>query len=60
MDIEFSKIVTPENGAIVFIIGEDLKLPAKAVELDKKTGGAVLSAIKSSGFSGKNGNFIII
>ncbi|NDF12294.1 MAG: leucyl aminopeptidase [Proteobacteria bacterium] len=60
MDIQFSKITTPVTGAVVFGIGEKLVLPPKAVELDKKTNGALTKAIEAADFKGKKGKFLPI
>lgn len=55
MKIVFSSPSTPKTGAIVVGIADHLKLSSKALELDKKTSGALKRAIKAKGFLGKKG-----
>ena len=60
IDINFSKVSLPEEGTIVYFVDEDGKLPAAAVDVDKKTGGAVTKAIQAGDFKGKEGKFLTI
>jgi leucyl aminopeptidase len=53
MKIAFSKPGVPKGGAIAVLVGEGCKLGPAAVELDRRTKGALTRAIASSRFAGK-------
>ena len=54
MQIGFSKIVFPKQGALVLGVLEDSKMLAKTQEADRDSGGMITAAIKNSNFSGKS------
>jgi len=60
MEIKFSKIALPKNGAIVIGVAEGAKLPAKAQEYDKLTGGALSRAVSVRDFKGKKGESVTL
>ena len=53
MQIGFSKIGFPKQGALVLGVLEDSKMLAKTQEVDRNSGGMITAAIKNSNFSGK-------
>ena len=54
MQIGFSKIGFPKQGALVLGVLEDSKMLAKTQEVDRNSGGMITAAIKNSNFSGKS------
>ena len=54
MQIGFSKIGFPKQGALVLGVFEDSKMLAKTQEVDRNSGGMITAAIKNSNFSGKS------
>ena len=60
MRISFASPGLPESGALVTGCFEDRKLAPVAVELDKKTDGALKRAMASSRFTGRRGETLEI
>lgn len=60
MDISFSKLSLPKSDTVLYFIANDLKLSAAAADLDKRIGGAISKAIKSSDFKGSFGSFLTV
>ena len=54
MQIGFSKIGFPKQGALVLGVLEDSKMLAKTQEVDRNSGGMITAAIRNSNFSGKS------
>lgn len=55
MEINFKQISIPQKGALILVLGDDLKLSGFAAEINKKTGGLIAKATKSGQFTGKKG-----
>ncbi len=61
MKISFSELKAPtSDNVIIFLVGEDKKLPAQAADIDKKSGGLLTKAMQNMGFSGKRGKNISV
>lgn len=61
MKINFAELTaTTKDSAIIFLVGEDKKLPKEAQELDKKAGGLLTKAMETSYFTGKKGKCISV
>ena len=60
MKIAFAETALPDKGAVVVLVADGKKLSPAARALDKKTGGAVMRAIKASRFEGKTGQSLEI
>ena len=58
MKIAFSEIAVPRAGALVVGVLEDRVLTRTGAALDKRTGGALARAMKSSRFTGAKGQFL--
>ena len=58
MKIAFSEIAVPRAGAVVVGVLEDRVLTRTGAALDKRTGGALAGAMKSSRFTGAKGQFL--
>ena len=58
MKIAFSEIAVPSAGALVVGVLEDRVLTRTGAALDKRTGGALARAMKSSRFTGAKGQFL--
>ncbi|WP_286831243.1 MULTISPECIES: leucyl aminopeptidase [Kordiimonas] len=55
MQIEFSALELPASGAAVFLVEKDKDLSGLAAEADKASGGALTKAMKTSRFTGGQG-----
>jgi len=53
MNITFTKIAIPAQGAVVLAVGEGARLGPAGAALDKTTGGALTRAMKAADFVGK-------
>ncbi len=53
MQIGFSKIGFPKQGALVLGVLEENKMLIKTREVDRESGGLIATAMKNSNFSGK-------
>ncbi len=60
MRVSFSKVTSPQSGALVVTALEGGKLTPSGIAVDKKSGGAVKKAIKGGKFSGSKGQTIEI
>ncbi len=61
MKINFAELTsTTKDNVIVFLVGEDKKLPAEAQEIDKKANGLITKAISTNNFTGKKGKHLSI
>ena len=60
MQIKFSDITLPKTGALVIPVLKGNKLSKTAADIDKKSGGAITSAIKKTGFAAKKDEMIRI
>ena len=60
MKIAFSNLAVPTTGAAVVAALDGRKLTKSALELNKKTGGAINRAIKASRFKGKKGQSLTV
>jgi leucyl aminopeptidase len=58
MKIAFSEIAVPRTGALVVGVLEDRVLTRSGAALDKRSGGALGRAMKSSRFTGAKGQFL--
>ena len=54
MQIGFSKIGFPKQGALVLGVLEENKMLIKTREVDRESGGLIETAMKNSNFSGKS------
>ena len=53
MKINFTGLVVPEKGAVVFLIGEDGAMGSTAARFDEQSGGQLSRALDMSDFKGK-------
>ncbi|MCE9648286.1 MAG: leucyl aminopeptidase [Parvibaculum sp.] len=58
MNISFADISLGKTGALALVVVEGANPTGVAAELDRKTGGAIKRAMKSSSFTGKSGSVL--
>jgi leucyl aminopeptidase len=56
MRIEFAEYAIPKNGTVVAGVLEEKQLTPATSELDRRTGGAIMRALKHARFNGRNGD----
>ena len=59
MQIGFSKIGFPKQGALVLGVLEENKMLKKTREVDRESGGLIETAMKNSNFSGKSHQLLL-
>jgi leucyl aminopeptidase len=61
MKISFAELTsTAATNVVIYLVGEDKKLSAKAQEINKKANGLLEKAIETSQFEGKRGQYLAV